>query len=85
MQIINLCFTDYTKAFDCVDRNKVWKILKKMGMHIGFSRSASWETYVQVRKQQSEMDMEQQTGSKLGKVYKTAYCNPAYLTYMQHT
>ena len=31
MQIINLCFTDYTKAFDCVDHNKVWKILKRDG------------------------------------------------------
>ena len=40
---------------------------------------------MQVKKWQLEMDMEQQTGSKLGKVYKTAYCNPAYLTYMQHT
>ena len=46
---------------------------------------ASWEICMQVRKQQLEMDMEQQTGSKLGKVYKTAYYNPAYLTYMQHT
>ena len=40
---------------------------------------------MQVKKLQLEMDMEQQTGSKLGKVYKTAYYNPAYLTYMQHT
>ena len=31
MQIINLCFADYTKAFDCVDHNKVWKILKRDG------------------------------------------------------
>ena len=46
---------------------------------------ASWEICMQVKKLQLEMDMEQQTGSKLGKVYKTAYCNPAYLTYMQHT
>ena len=45
---------------------------------------ASWETYVQVRKQQLELDMEQQTGSKYGKEYvKTVYCHPAYLTYMQ--
>ena len=47
---------------------------------------ASWETCVQVRKQQLELDMEQQTGSKLGKEYvKAAYCHPAYLTYMQST
>ena len=37
---------------------------------------------MQVRKQQLELDMEQQTGSKLG---KAVYCHPAYLTYMQHT
>ena len=47
---------------------------------------ASWETYMQVRKQQLELDMEQQTGSKLGKEFvKTVYCHPAYLTSMQST
>ena len=47
---------------------------------------ASWETYMQVRKQQLELDMEQQTGSKLGKEYiKAVYCHPGYLTYMQST
>ena len=41
---------------------------------------------MQVRKQQLELDMEQQTGSKSGKEYiKTIYCHPAYLTYMQST
>jgi len=41
----------------------------------------SWETYMQVRKQQLELDMEQQSGSKLGKEYvKAIYCHPAYLT-----
>ena len=41
---------------------------------------------MQVRKQQLEMDMEQQTGSKLGKEYvKVVYCHPAYLNYMQST
>ena len=50
------------------------------------SRPASWETCMQVRKQQLELDMEQQTGSKLGKEYvKAVYCHPAYLTYMQST
>ena len=39
---------------------------------------------MQVRKQQLERDMEQQTGSKLGTGYvKAVYCDPAYLTYMQ--
>ena len=50
------------KAFDCVDHNKLWKILKEMGIpdHL----TASWEICMQVRKQQLELDMEQQTGSK---------------------
>ena len=47
---------------------------------------ASWETFVQVKKQQLEPDTEQWTGSKLGKEYiKAVYCHPAYLTYMQST
>ena len=47
---------------------------------------ASWETYMQVRKQQLELDMEQQTASKSGKEYvKAVYCHPAYLTSMQST
>ena len=41
---------------------------------------------MQVRKQQLELDMEKQTGSKLGKeCVKAVYCHPAYLTYMQST
>ena len=48
--------------------------------------SASWETCMQVKKQQLEPDKEQQTGSKLGKDYvKAIYCHPGYLTYMQST
>ena len=47
---------------------------------------ASWEISMQVKKQQLVPDMEQQTGSKLGKVYvKALYCHPACLTYMQST
>ena len=59
---IYFCFIDYAKTFDCIDHNKVWKILKKMGIpdHL----TTSWETYMQVMKQQLELDMEQQTGSK---------------------
>ena len=46
----------------------------------------SWESCMQENKQQLEPDMEQWTGSKLGKEYvKTIYCHPAYLTYMQST
>ena len=55
-------FVDYAKAFDCVDHHKLWKILKEMEYQTTWP--ASWETYMQVRKQQSELDMEQQTGSK---------------------
>ena len=46
--------------------------------------SASWEVYMQVKKQQLELDMEQQIGSKSGKEYvKAVYCHPTYLTYLQ--
>ena len=45
---------------------------------------ASWEIYMQVKKQQLDLDMEQQSGSKMGKEYTNAeYHHPAYLTYMQ--
>ena len=47
---------------------------------------ASWEICMQVKKQQWKQDMEQQTGSKLGKEYvKAVYCHPAYVTYVQST
>ena len=47
---------------------------------------ASWEICVQVKKQQLELDMEQQTGSKMGKEYlRAVYCHSAYLTYLQST
>ena len=75
-------FIDYAKPFDCVDHSKLWKILKEIGIlgHL---------TYLlrnMVKKQQLELDMEQQTGSKSGKEYvKTVYCPPAYFTYMQST
>ena len=76
---IYFCFIDYAKAFDCVDHNKLWKILKRWEYQITWP--ASSEIWMQVR-----LDMEQQTGSKLGKEYvKAVYCHPAYLTYMQST
>ena len=59
---IYFCFIDYAKAFDCVDHKKLWKILKEMGYQTIWP--ASWEICMQVRKQQLELDMEQQTGSK---------------------
>ena len=59
---IYFLFSDYAKAFDCVDHNKLWKIWK--GWEYQTTWPASWVTYMQVRKQQLELDMEQQTGSK---------------------
>ena len=53
---------DYAKAFNYVDHNKLWKILKEMG--IPDILPTSWELCMQVKKQQLEPDMEQQTGSK---------------------
>ena len=77
-------FIDYTKAFDYVDHNKLWKILQEIGTPT--TLPASWGIYMQVMKQQLELDMEQQTGSKSGKEYiKALYSHPAYLTYMQST
>ena len=58
----NICFIDYAKASDCVDHNKLWKILKRWEYQTIWP--ASWEICMQVRKQQLELDMEQQTGSK---------------------
>ena len=75
---------DSAKAFNCVGHNKLWKVLQKMGYQT--TLPASREICMQVRKQQLELDMEQQTSSKLGKEYvKAVYCHPAYLTYMQST
>ena len=51
------CFIDYTKAFDCVDHNKLWKILQEMKCQT--TLPASWEICMQVKKQQLELDMEQ--------------------------
>ena len=59
---IYFCFIDYAIAFDCVNHNKLWKILQEMGIPDHWP--ASWKTRMQVRKQQLELDMEQQTGSK---------------------
>ena len=81
---IYFCFTDYAKAFDCMDHNKLWRILKSWKYQT--TLPVSWETHMQVKEQQLEPDMEQPTVSKLGKEYVEAvYCHPAYLTYMQNT
>ena len=78
------CFINYIKAFDCVDHNKLWKFFKRWECQT--TLHASWEICMQVKKQQLEPDMEQQTGSKSGKKYiKTVYCHFAYLASMQYT
>ena len=80
---IYFCFIDYAKAFDCVGHNKPWKILR---WEYQTTWPVSWEICMQIKKQQLQLDMEQQTCSKLGKEYvKAVYCHPAYLTYMQST
>ena len=64
-------------------KNKLWKILKEMGIpdHL----TCLPRNLMQVRKQQLELDMEQQTGSKQEKEYiKAVYCHPAYLTYAEY-
>ena len=77
-------FIDYAKVFDCVDHNKPWKFWNRWGYQTTWP--ASWEICMQIRKQQLELDMEKQTGSKWEKEYvKAVYCHPAYLTYMQST
>jgi len=75
-----------TKAFACVDHSKLWIILKEMGIPDHLTCLLYVEICMQVKKQQLEPDMEQQTGSKMGKEYiKAVYCHPAYLTYMKST
>ena len=61
---VYFCFIDYAKAFDCVDHNKLWKILKEMRIEYQITWPASWEICMQIRKQQLELHMEQQTDSK---------------------
>ena len=81
---IYFSFIDYAKAFDCVDHNKLWKILQDMGLSdhlICLLRNLYAGQEGTIR-----MGMEQQTCSKLGKEYvKAVYCHPAYLTSMQRT
>ena len=81
---IYFCFVDYTKAFDCVDHHKLWKILKELGIpdpltcllrNLYASQEATVRTghgtteWFQIRKE----------------YFKAVYCHPDYLTYMQKT
>ena len=80
---IYFCFIDHAKAFVWIKISceKFWKRWEYQT-----TWPASWETCMQVRKQQLELDREQKTGSKQEKEYvKAVYCYPAYLTSIQST
>ena len=66
----NTCFVDYTKAFDCADHNKLWKILKEMG--ISDHLTCLLKNLYVSQEQQLEPYMEQLNGSKLRKEYNKA-------------
>ena len=74
---IYFCFIDYTKAFDSMDHNKLWKILKEMGVpdhHTCLLRNLYVDQKATVKTRHGKL-----TGSKLGKEYmKAVYCHPAY-------
>ena len=81
---IYFCFFDYAKAFDCIDHNNWGKFFKRREYQTTWP--ASWEICMQVKKQQLELDIEQQIGYRSGKEYiKAVYCHPAYLNPMQST
>ena len=81
---IYFCFIDQAKTFDCVDHNKLWKILQEMGLpdHLTcFLRNLNAGQEGTVRTGHGTTDW-----SKLGKEYiKAVYCHSAYLTYIQST
>ena len=66
----NICFIDYAKAFEYVDHNKLWKILWDGNTRPPYLPSE--KSVMQIKNQQLELDMEQQTGSKLRKEYVKA-------------
>ena len=81
---IYFCFIDYTKAFDCVDDSKLWKILKEMGIPdlltcLLRNLYAGQEAKVKTGHETTDW-------LQIGKgVCQSVYCHPAYLTYMQST
>ena len=81
---ICFCFIDYAKAFDCVDHNKLWKILREMGIpnHLTcLFRNLYAGQEATVRTGHGTTDWFQ-----IGKgVHQAVYCHPAYLTYTQST
>ena len=81
---INFCFIDYTKAFDFWITTIYGKFFKRWEFQT--TLPVSREICMLVKTQQLESDMEQRTGSKLGKEnIKVVYSHPAYLTYIQST
>ena len=81
---IYFCFIDHTKAFDCIDHNILWKILKEMG--ISHHLTCLLRNLYAGQEATVKTGHGTTTGSKLGKEYiKAVYCHPAYLTYMQNT
>ena len=79
---IYFCFIDYIKAFDCMDHNKLWKILRDGNP----DHLTCLLRNLYAGQEATVPDMEQQTGSKLEKEYdKALYYHPAYLTYIQNT
>ena len=78
---IHFYFINYAKAFDCVEHNKLWKILKEIGIP---DHLTCLLRNLYAGQEVTELDIEQQTGSKSGKEnIKAVYCHPDYLTYMQ--
>ena len=59
---VYFCFIEYAKAFDCVDHNKLWKFLTRWEYKTTWP--AFWEICMEIKRQQLELDMGQQTGSK---------------------
>ena len=81
---IYFCFIDYVKGFDCVDHNKLWKILKVMGMpdHLTCLLRNLYAGQEATNRTGYRTNL---TGAKLGKEYiKTVYCHLAYLTYAEY-
>ena len=79
----NFCSTDYAKAFNCVDHNKLWKILKETGIP-DYLTCLLRDLYA--GQEATELDMEQQTGSKLGRYMTRLYAATLliYLTCRLH-
>ena len=76
---IYFCFIEYVKAFDCVDHNKLWKILKEMGIP---DHLTCLPRDLHAGQEATEADMKQQTGSKLGKEYfKSCILSPCLFNF----